>query len=94
MLEILDEMSLKYQKRYNEIPTLVIDSTNNIEKEKPEMFQALLKKGKSLVDNKVMNIVFLQRGTLFLRSRPYLNDLNVHPYFMSQISVRKKQLIF
>ena len=52
MLEILS-------KRYKEIPTLVIDSTNNIVKEKPEMFKALLKKGKSLVNNKVMNVVFV-----------------------------------
>ena len=28
-------------------------------KEKPEMFKALLKKGKSLVNNKVMNVVFV-----------------------------------
>ena len=59
VLEILDEMSLKYQKRYKEIPTLVIDSTDNIVKENPEMFKTLLKKGKSLVNNKVMNIVFI-----------------------------------
>ena len=69
-MEVLDEMTIEYQRRYKEIPTLVIDSTDNIVKEEIKMFQALLKKAKSLVNNHQMNIVLvLRRGVLFLHSR-------------------------
>jgi hypothetical protein len=41
VLEALGEMIIKYQRRYKELPTLIIDSTDNIAKEQTKMFQAL-----------------------------------------------------
>ena len=66
-------MTIEYQRRYKEIPTLVIDSTDNIAKEDIKMFQALLKKAKSLVNNHQINIVLVSsEGSVI----PALKDIS------------------